>query len=64
MRDIPASLTQLRTTSEALATDWSKGRITVPQAVRRRLGLREHDRMLFTFADDGDVTFRPLKFPT
>jgi bifunctional DNA-binding transcriptional regulator/antitoxin component of YhaV-PrlF toxin-antitoxin module len=32
--------------------------------VRRLLGLNEHDRVLFTISDDGEVTLRPLRFPT
>lgn len=38
----------------------SKGQITVPKAVRDRLGLRTGDVLEFRFEPDGRVVLRPL----
>jgi AbrB family looped-hinge helix DNA binding protein len=38
----------------------SKGQVTVPLEVRRRLGLREGDRVEFVF-EDGRATIRPAR---
>lgn len=38
----------------------SKGQITVPKAVRDRLGIRTGDYLRFTMEDDGTVTVEPL----
>lgn len=42
----------------------SKGQVTIPVAIRRVLGLRDHDRVMFVVQPDGDVVLRPLRFPT
>ncbi|TSE26685.1 transcriptional regulator, AbrB family [Tepidimonas sediminis] len=36
----------------------SKGQVTIPAAIRRALGLREHDRLTFTPMPDGTVVLR------
>jgi antitoxin PrlF len=41
----------------------SKGQITVPVDVRRRLGLKEGDRVEFVF-EDGRTVMRPLRTET
>lgn len=46
-----------------LATVTSKGQVTVPKAVRDRLGLREQDQVIFTI-EDGKATLTPLSRPT
>jgi AbrB family looped-hinge helix DNA binding protein len=42
----------------------SKGQVTVPVEVRRRLGLTAGDKMAFVMEDDGTVLVRPLAYPT
>ena len=37
----------------------SKGQITVPKAIRERLGLVEGDVLEFTVAEDGGINVRP-----
>jgi antitoxin PrlF len=37
----------------------SKGQITIPKEVRDRLGLREGDRLVFRFDDQGNLLARP-----
>lgn len=41
----------------------SKGQITVPLEVRRRLGLRPGDRLSFVFTETGAVTLGIPKIP-
>lgn len=41
------------------STITSKGQVTVPKAIRERLGLEEGDVLDFTVADDGAITLRP-----
>ena len=43
-----------------IATVTSKGQITVPLAVRARLGLKEGDRVIFV-TEDGRTTLQPLR---
>ena len=43
-----------------IATVTSKGQITVPLAVRSRLGLKEGDRVEF-ITQDGRTTIRPVR---
>ena len=43
-----------------IATVTSKGQITVPMAVRSRLGLKEGDRIEF-ITQDGRTTIRPVR---
>lgn len=37
----------------------SKGQVTVPQEIRKRLGLKSGDKMTFTLLSDGTVVMRP-----
>lgn len=46
------------------ATITSKGQITLPAAIRRRLNLREHDRVVFTIDEQGKIELGPPRFPT
>lgn len=43
----------------SIATLTSKGQVTIPVDVRRRLGLRSGDRLEFVVEDDGSVRVRP-----
>ena len=36
----------------------SKGQITIPKEIRDRLGLREGDRLVFAFDDQGNLVVR------
>ncbi len=42
----------------ASSTLTSKGRITIPREVRDRLGLREGDRVVFQFDEQGNLLLR------
>lgn len=44
----------------ATSTISSKGQVTVPVEVRRRLGLREGDRVEFVF-EEGRTVLRPVR---
>jgi len=37
----------------------TKGQVTVPRAIRERLGLKSGDKMSFTLLSDGTVVMRP-----
>ena len=37
----------------------TKGQVTVPRAIRDRLGLKSGDKMAFTMLTDGTVAMRP-----
>lgn len=37
----------------------SKGQVTIPKEVRERLGLKEGDRLIFRFDDQGNLLVRP-----
>ncbi|HXU33640.1 MAG TPA: AbrB/MazE/SpoVT family DNA-binding domain-containing protein [Thermoanaerobaculia bacterium] len=37
----------------------SKGQVTIPKEVRDRLGLKEGDRLVFRFDDQGNLLARP-----
>ena len=41
------------------ATMTSKGQVTVPQSIRRRLGIGPGDRLSFIARDDGVLEVRP-----
>lgn len=38
----------------------SKGQVTVPKAIRERLGLHEGDRLLFRIDDRGELVVEPV----
>jgi len=37
----------------------AKGQVTIPKEVRERLGLKEGDRLVFRFDDQGNLLVRP-----
>ena len=45
----------------ASSTITSKGQITIPIEIRRRLGLRSGDRLEFLFGSHGEVIVRPKR---
>ena len=45
------------------ATVSSKGQLTIPVEVRKRLGICEGTRVDFFFVEDGSVRLRPKKIP-
>ena len=47
----------------ATATITSKGQVTIPRAVRERLGLKTGDRVDFVLAADGSVTLKSKRMP-
>ena len=47
----------------AVATLTSKGQVTIPAAVRERLGLKTGDRVDFVLAPDGRVVLTPQRTP-
>jgi len=40
----------------------SKGQVTIPIAVRRRLGIGPSDRVAFVFGENGVVELRPVRY--
>ena len=46
------------------ATVTSKGQVTIPVELRRAMGVREGDKLLFELEPDGTVQLRPTKYPT
>lgn len=48
--------------SERVATVSSKGQVTIPVDVRRRLGVGTADKVAFVMTDDGKVELRPERF--
>jgi AbrB family looped-hinge helix DNA binding protein len=49
---------------ELISTITSKGQVTIPAAVRRRLGVGTHDKIVFVIDDNGDVRLRVPHYPT
>jgi AbrB family looped-hinge helix DNA binding protein len=47
----------------AASTLTSKGQVTIPKEVRERLGLKEGDRLVFRFDDQGNLLVRPEARP-
>ncbi len=45
-----------------LATISSKGQVTIPVEVRRRLGVGASDRVAFVVTNEGNVELRPERF--
>lgn len=48
---------------EVVATMTSKGQVTVPAEVRRRMGLQAGDRVIFVLGEGGDVALRVPHYP-
>jgi AbrB family looped-hinge helix DNA binding protein len=38
-----------------------KGQVTIPKEIRKALGLKEHDKIIFSVKDNGEITLRPLR---
>lgn len=49
---------------EVTATLTSKGQVTIPAEVRRRLGLGRHDKVVFVLEDDGQIYLKAPRFPS
>lgn len=49
---------------EVLATLSSKGQVTIPLAVRKRLGVRSGDKVAFVLEDEGSVRLAVPHYPT
>ncbi len=47
---------------EVHATVTSKGQVTIPVEIRRRLGIAPTDRVAFVVDREGKVEFRPAKY--
>jgi len=50
--------------TEIIATVSSKGRITIPAAVRRHLGVAPGTRIAFDIRDEGAVSMRRAAYPS
>ncbi len=48
---------------EVVATMTSKGQVTVPAAVRKRLGLKTGDTVVFVLGEEGEVALRVPHYP-
>jgi AbrB family looped-hinge helix DNA binding protein len=53
----------LETTMELKAKVTSKGQLTIPKEVRRVLGVREGDSLIFDMDDGGEVRVRVARKP-
>lgn len=49
---------------EIISTITSKGQVTIPAAVRRHLGVGEHDKIAFILEDTGEVRLSVPHYPT
>lgn len=47
---------------ELVSTVTSKGQVTIPVEIRRRLGVVPADKVAFVVTDDGRVEVRPVRF--
>ncbi len=47
-----------------LSTITSKGQITIPAEIRRRLGVGQGDKVAFVIDEDGTIELQVPKFPT
>ena len=48
---------------EIVSTVTSKGQVTIPAEVRRRLGVERGDKLLFVIADSGNVEIKVPRYP-
>lgn len=48
--------------TEFVSTISSKGQVTIPADVRRRLGVHAADKVAFVTTDQGTVELRPVRF--
>jgi AbrB family looped-hinge helix DNA binding protein len=49
---------------EIVSTITSKGQVTIPAEIRRRLGLRQGDKLSFVIEDDGRIELKMPEYPT
>ncbi|MDP8922188.1 MAG: type II toxin-antitoxin system PrlF family antitoxin [Chloroflexota bacterium] len=49
---------------EIVSTITSRGQVTIPAAVRRHLGVGQHDKIVFVLEDDGEVRLSVPRYPT
>ncbi len=49
---------------EIVSTITSKGQVTIPAEVRRRLGVGTGDKITFVIDESGDVRIRAPRYPT
>jgi antitoxin PrlF len=49
---------------EIVSTISSRGRVTIPADVRRRLGVGDHDQIVFVLEDNGEVRLSVPRYPT
>lgn len=47
-----------------LSTITTKGQLTIPVAIRRRLGLRDRDQVAFVIDESGRIELQVPKYPT
>lgn len=47
---------------EFVATISSKGQVTIPVDIRRKLGVETSDKVAFVIAETGEVELRPIRF--
>lgn len=47
---------------EFVSTISSKGQVTIPADVRRKLGVGSADKVSFIFTEEGKVELRPVRF--
>jgi antitoxin PrlF len=50
--------------TQMVATITSKGQVTIPAGVRKRLGLKTHDKIAFVVGKQGEVQLQVPKYPT
>ncbi|HVL23620.1 MAG TPA: AbrB/MazE/SpoVT family DNA-binding domain-containing protein [Thermomicrobiales bacterium] len=47
---------------EFVSTVSSKGQVTIPADIRRRLGVNSSDKVAFVLTDEGKVELRPARY--
>jgi AbrB family looped-hinge helix DNA binding protein len=48
---------------EIIATVTSKGQVTIPAEVRKRLGIKTNDKIAFAIDTEGNVSLRVPRYP-